>query len=138
MPSRHLFEYAVLQVVPRVDRDERINVGVMLWCAGADFLDTMCEVDAGKLRAIDPGADTGAIQGHLTALQAECRGDPGSGPIGALPNRERFLMLAAPRSTVIQPSPIHTGLCGDPAETLTALFGRLVATPELSHVRADD
>lgn len=138
MPSRHTFEYAVLQVVPRVDRDERINVGVMLWCASADFLDAKCEVDSAKLHSIDPGADASAIREHVAALQAECRGEPGSGPIGALPKRERFLMLAAPRSTVIQPAPIHTGLCGDPAETLAALFGRLVATPELSHVRADD
>ena len=138
MPSRHTFEYAVLQVVPRVDRDERINVGVMLWCAASEFLDALCELDEDKLRSIDPGADVAAIRDHLAALHAECRGEPGTGTIGALPKRERFLMLAAPRSTVIQPAPVHTGLCDDPAATLAALFARLVATPEPLHDRVDN
>ncbi len=137
MPSRHSFEYALLQVVPRVDRDERINVGVMLWCSDVDYLDALWELDVAKLRAIAPGADARVIAEHLAALEAECRGEPGTGTIGKLPKRERFLMLAAPRSTVIQPAPVHTGLCDDPEVTLSSLFGRLVATPEPHHDRDD-
>lgn len=138
MPARHPFEYALLQIVPRVDRGERINAGVMLWCSATAFLDARCELDVAKLRAIDPGADADAIRGHLAAMCAECRGEPGTGPIGTLPKRERFLMLAAPRSTVIQPAPVHTGLCEDPEAMLGALFVRLVVTPEPSHDHADD
>ena len=113
-----------------MDRGERINAGVMLWCSETGFLNARCELDAAKLRAIDPGADADAIRGHLAAIEAECRGEPGTGPIGALPKRQRFLMLAAPRSTVIQPAPVHTGLCEDPEAMLGVLFGRLVVTPE--------
>jgi hypothetical protein len=120
------FDYAIVRVVPRVDREEFVNAGVILFCLGRDFLAARVELDAGRVRALAPDADLAAIEEHLLAIPRVCAGGPGSGPIGALSRRERFHWLVSPRSTVVQVSPVHAGLCDDPATELQHLFERMV------------
>jgi hypothetical protein len=112
--------------VPRVDRGEQVNVGVILSCADTDFLDARIEVDEDVLRAIDPDVDLAAVRANLEVIPAVCRGGPDSGPIGMLPSRNRFRWLVAPRSTIIQPSAVHTGRTADPAACLEHLMDRVV------------
>jgi len=126
VPVEHTYDYAVVRVVPRVDRGEQVNVGVILSCADADFLDAKVEVDEAVLRAIDPEIDLAAVRANLEVIPAVCRGGPEAGPIGLLAPRNRFRWLVAPRSTIIQPSPVHTGRTGDPAACLEHLMDRLV------------
>lgn len=126
MPDCHAYDYAVIRVVPQVDREEFINVGVLLSCPDRDFLDTRIDVDPARLAAFAPALDEESVRRHLASLEAVCRGGPEAGPIGALPPRQRFHWLVAPRSTVIQTSPAHTGLCQDPAATLERLLQRYV------------
>ena len=118
-----LFEYAVLQAVPRVERGECVNVGVVLYSQDLDFLDGLVTVDEARLRALDTGVDVDAVR---DALEAVCRACRGEGPAGATPLRQRFGWLTAPRSTVVRPGPIHTGKTEDPAAELVRLHAALV------------
>jgi hypothetical protein len=127
------FSYVILRAVPSVERGERINVGVVVFCRQRRFLGVRWEVDAARLAALEPrtggipGASAGVeIDGHLRALARVAEGEPGAGPVAALDQSDRFGWLAAPSSTIVQPSEIHTGLCEDPLQTLDGLFARLV------------
>lgn len=120
------FQYALLRVVPRVERGESFNAGVVLFARTVKFLEARVRLDRERLRAIAPDADAEAIERHLEARARIAAGDPEGGPIAQLDQSERFNWLVAPSSTVIQPSEVHTGLCGDPAATLERLFERLV------------
>ena len=122
----HPFEYAVLRVVPRVERGEYMNAGVVLYCQEARFLDALVHLDSERLRAFAPGLDHHAVMKHLEAAKKVCAGGPEAGEIGALPMGQRFGWLAAPRSTVVQPSPVHTGLTKDPKEALEHLMRKMV------------
>ena len=122
------FDYTIIQVVPRVDRDERINAGVILFCPAAAFLGCRIGLDERRLRALAPDADVAAVNAQLEAVRAVCAGDPGAGPIARLSPSERFHWLSTPRSTVVQPSAPHAGLCDDPTAALERLFAASVAT----------
>lgn len=123
------FEYALLRVVPRVERGEFINAGVVLHCREARFLDALVYLDPERLRALDPTLDPEAVAAHLEAARKICAGGPEAGAIGLLPISQRFGWLAAPRSTVVQPSPIHTGFSHDPKEALEHLLKVMVHPP---------
>ena len=120
------FSYALLQVVPRVERGERFNAGVVLYCRRAQFLEARVQLDERKLAALDPDADAEELARHLEALAAVAAGT-GDHAVARLEQSERFHWLAAPSSTSVQPSPVHTGLTDDPASTLDRLFSSLVA-----------
>ena len=126
MPADYHYDYSIIRVVPRVDRGERINVGVILSCAEAGFLDARIEVDEALIRAIDPAVDMDAVRTNLAVIPMVCKGGAEAGPIGALPSRGRFRWLVAPRSTIIQPSEVHTGRTRDPAACLERLMERVV------------
>jgi hypothetical protein len=126
------FSYAILRVVPSVERGERLNVGVVLFCRQRRFLRAMAVLDEARLRALAPEVPVREVRGHLGALVRVAEGDPGAGPIATLDQSDRFGWLAAPSSTIVQPSEVHTGLCEDPAATLRSLFARLVGTAPVS------
>jgi len=126
MPARVSFEYAVLRVVPRVEREEFINAGVVVFCKESDFLAARAHLDEGRLCALWPELDLQLVQRHLEAFPKICAGDPDAGPIARLSRRQRFHWLVAPRSTVIQVSPVHAGLCASPELALDSLFRELV------------
>ena len=128
MPSP--FEYALLRVVPRVERGEFVNAGVVLYCQEKRFLEAAVHLDPERLRALDPRLDLAAVRAHLEAAPRVCAGGPGAGPIGLLPPVQRFGWLVAPRSTIVQPSPVHTGLAEDPREALDHLLETMVRPPE--------
>ena len=123
------FSYAVFRVVPRVDRGERINAGVVVFCRPLDYLAARTELDEARLAALAPDLDPALVRPHLEAIERIAAGDPEAGPIAALDTTARFHWLVAPSSTIIQPSAVHTGLCSDPATELDKLFERLVAAP---------
>ena len=125
-PRRNAFSYAILRVVPSVERGERINAGVVLFCRQRGFLDARVALDERRLAALAPELDAGVVRAHLDGLVRVAEGDRAAGPIAALPQSERFGWLVAPSSTVVQPSEVHTGLCEDPARTLDELFDELV------------
>ena len=129
-PQRDPFSYSILRVVPRVERGERFNAGVVLFCRQRDFLQAKVGLDLARLDALAPGASAEELGRHLESLARIARGDAGAGPIAALPASERFGWLVAPSSTMIQPSDVHTGLCEDPAATLEQLFEELVEPPQ--------
>lgn len=129
MPGRSAFQYAILRVVPSVERGERVNVGVALLCPERKFLGVRVALEPARLSALAPGIDVDAVREALEALVAVADGDPSAGPLARLSPSERFGWLAAPSSTILQPSAIHTGLCEDPARTLEHLFATLVLTP---------
>jgi hypothetical protein len=120
------YEYALLRVVPRVDRGESINAGVVLYCQGLDFLGARIALDEHRLRALDPAVDAGAVRAALGAVVAVCEGAPSAGPAGTGPPGTRFRWLTAPRSTIVQPGPVHGGLTDDPAALLEHLVDSLV------------
>ena len=120
------FAYAIVRVVPRVERGERFNVGVVLYCRQRDFLGALVALDEVWLAALAPSVSASEVRSHLDALVRVAAGDPQAGPIAALPQSERFGWLVAPSSTIIQPSEVHAGLGGDPAQTLERLFAKLV------------
>lgn len=126
MPAECTYDYAIVRVVPRVDRGERVNVGVILSCPDTDYLDARIEVDEALIRAIDAEVDMEAVRSNLAVIPVVCKGGPEAGPIGALPARSRFRWLVAPRSTIIQPSEVHTGRTADPAACLERLMDRVV------------
>ncbi len=128
MPSRSAFQYAVVRVVPRVERGERINVGVIVFSRPLGYLAGRTHVDDARVAALWPDLDPESIRPHLAALERIAAGDPDAGPIARMDLTERFHWLVAPSSTIIQPSEVHTGLCGDPARTLDELFRDLVLT----------
>jgi hypothetical protein len=121
------FSYAILRVVPSVERGERVNVGVLLFCRQRGFLGARFALDGARWEALAPGIAVRDVRAHLEALARVAEGAPGAGPIAQLPQSERFGWLAAPSSTIVQASEVHTGLCQDPALTLSELFARLVA-----------
>jgi len=125
----HAYDYAIIRVVPRVERGEMINVGVVLSCPAVDFLDAGVEVDEARLRALDESLDIDAIREHLSSIPVICRGGADAGPIGSLPQRNRFHWLVSPRSTMIQMSPVHTGRTPDPAAALQRLMDTMVRRP---------
>ncbi|MBF9143696.1 DUF3037 domain-containing protein [Hymenobacter properus] len=126
MPAMHLFEYAVLRVVPRVEREEFLNVGVILYCKDQRFLQVQCAVPEARLRAFAPDLDLEEVAARLHAFERICEGRTSGGTIGQLPIAERFRWLTATRSTVVQCSPVHPGRCAEAAETLERLLAQLV------------
>ena len=124
--ARSPFSYAILRVVPRIERGERFNAGVVVFCRQLGFLGAKVELDAQRLAALAPAASADEVLAHLEALVNVAAGEPGAGAIAELPPSERFGWLVAPSSTIIQPSEVHTGLTDDPIATLEALFRELV------------
>ncbi|WP_153397706.1 DUF3037 domain-containing protein [Ornithinicoccus halotolerans] len=122
------YQYVVLRLVPRVEREEFLNVGVVLHCQQADYLAARCELDAERARALHPDVDVEAVQHALDRVGEVARGE-GAGPARGSRPGQRFGWLSAPRSTVVQPGPVHSGLTGDPAATLAHLLDRLVRRP---------
>lgn len=129
MRKRYPFDYAVVRVVPRVDRGELLNAGVIVFSSTAAFLGARIELDRARLEALAPGIDLGLVEGHLDVIPKVCAGGAEAGPIGALPQRARFHWLVAPRSTIIQTSPVHSGVHHDLEAALEGLFERLVRRP---------
>jgi hypothetical protein len=123
------YDYSIIRIVPRVDRGEQINVGVILSVTDSEFLEAAIELDETLLRSLDPAVDVAAVRAQLDLIEAICRGGPDAGPIGALPARGRFRWLVSPRSTMVQPSPVHTGRTSDPAACLERLMDRVVRRP---------
>ena len=126
------FEYAVVRVMPRVDREEFVNAGVILFCLDRGYLAARVHVDERRIRALWPAADLDLIRRHLEAIPKICAGADDAGPIARLSTRERFHWLVSPRSTVIQVSPVHAGLCEFPESALDRLFEHFVAEPAAS------
>lgn len=124
------FSYALIRVLPRVERGESLNVGIVLYCPALSFLGARAVLDPTRLSAFSADVEAEVVKLHLRALLAIAAGDPSGGPIAELPPSERFHWLSAPRSTLIQPAPIHSGVTTDPAGTLNALFRDLVATDD--------
>ena len=126
MPAREDFQYAIVRVVPRVERGEALNAGVVLYCRRLKFLAARTELDEAALRALAPDCDGQGVRTQLATIERVAAGDPAGGPIAALAPSERFHWLTAPASTIVQPSPVHTGLTDDPAAELDRLFEQLV------------
>ncbi len=129
MSERHSFNYAVVRVVPHIEREEFMNVGVILSCHARGFLDAAFEVDEKRLAAFAPGLDASELQAHLQAIRLICEGGDKGGSIGRLPRRARFDWLVAPRSTIVQTSAVHAGLCFDPQQALADLLRKMVSAP---------
>ena len=123
LAGRAVFDYAVLRAVPRVERGECVNVGVVLFCKERDFLQAQVHLDAARLRALDPGVDVEGVRGAVEALRRTCAGD---GPAGETSLGQRFRWLTAPRSTVLQAGAVHSGLTTDPTTELDRLVTALV------------
>ena len=121
-----LFEYALLRVVPRVERGEFINAGIVLYCQDARFLGARVHLDPERLRALDPNLAPETVRAHLEVARLVCEGGPEAGAVGLLPPGQRFGWLVAPRSTVVQPSPVHTGFAEDPEEAIERLVQVMV------------
>jgi hypothetical protein len=115
------FDYAVIRVVPRVEREEFINAGVIVFCLEKRYLAARIHLDEARLKALWPDADVELVREHLAAIERVCEGDAAAGPIAKLSQRERFHWLISPRSTIIQPSPVHTGICDDTGDLLERL-----------------
>ena len=126
MRDHYPYDYAVFRVVPRVEREEFVNVGVIVSCPARGFLEARIELNEQRLAAMDSTLDLESIRAHLLTIPAICAGGAQAGPIGQLSQRERFHWLVAPRSTIIQSSPVHTGYCKDPAEVLERLLNTMV------------
>ncbi len=126
MAAEYTYDYAIVRVVPRVERGERINAGVILSCPDLEFLEARMELDEARLLMLDPTVDLELMRRNLALIPAVCRGGEEAGPIGALPQRGRFRWLVSPRSTMIQPSPVHTGRTHDPAAALENLVETMV------------
>jgi len=137
VPAPHAYDYAMIRVVPRVEREEFMNVGVIVSCPALKFLDVRIEIDEARLTALDPALDIDSLRTHLASIPLICRGGEAAGPIGRLSQRERFRWLTAPRSTVIQCSAVHTGRCVAPDEVLARLTQTMVRTRQV-HLAGTD
>ena len=126
MHAPEVYDYAIVRVVPRVEREEFINAGVILSCQRSGFLQASIALDEARLLAMDPHADIDTVRRHLAAIVAISAGEEGCGPIARLPYRQRFHWLTAKRSGIIQTSPVHTGRCTDAAAALEHIMGRMV------------
>ncbi|NLF23383.1 MAG: DUF3037 domain-containing protein [Lentisphaerae bacterium] len=126
MRAHDSYDYAVIRVVPRVERGEFMNVGVIVSCEKTGYLKAAVELDEARLRALDPRVDLATLRRHLEAMQRICAGGPGAGPIGLLPQRARFHWLTARRSAIIQTSTVHMGRCGDMDAIVEHLMDRMV------------
>lgn len=129
MPDHSSYDYAIVRVVPRVDREEFVNVGAIVSCPSRDFLEARIELDEKRLTALDSTVDLPTVRRHLASIPTICAGGPDAGPIGKLTPRERFHWLVAPRSTMIQTSRVHSGRCTDPAALLEHLLDAMVRPP---------
>jgi hypothetical protein len=123
------FSYAIVRVVPRVERGERINAGVIVFCRPRGYLAARTRLDERRLAALAPDLDPETVRGHLAAIERIAAGDANAGPIARLEVTQRFHWLVAPSSTIIQPSEVHTGICANPDEQLERLFRELVDAP---------
>lgn len=126
MHDRYMYDYAIIRVMPRVEREEFVNVGVIVSCPTRGFLEARIELDEQRLRVLDATLDIATVRDHLVAIPIICAGGEPAGPIGRLSQRERFHWLVAPRSTIIQISPVHTGYCKNPAAVLEHLLDTMV------------
>ncbi len=126
MQEKHLYEYAVIRIVPQVEREEFLNTGVILYCARKKFLQVMYELNESKISAFCPKLDIPEIKEYLCAFERICNGGADAGPIGKLTIAERFRWLSATRSTVVQTSKTHTGFCEDPQTMLNRLYEQMV------------
>jgi hypothetical protein len=126
MQDNHLFEYAVIRVVPKVEREEFINIGVILYCSGQKFLQCILELNEKKLEALCCDTDIDELRSHMESFEKICKGGNDAGPIGKLSIAERFRWLTATRSTILQTSKVHPGLCQDALEMLQRLHKQLV------------
>jgi hypothetical protein len=133
MPALASFDYAVVRVVPRVERGEFVNAGVILFCRTRRFLHARVALDERRLRLLSPDTDSGEVWRHLEVIPLICAGGAQAGPIGQLDQAGRFHWLVAPRSTMIQTSPVHSGMGADPAATLDRLFHAMVEVPTPAH-----
>ncbi|HKR66928.1 MAG TPA: DUF3037 domain-containing protein [Thermoanaerobaculia bacterium] len=129
MRERFAFDYAVVRVVPRVDRGEFVNAGVILFSSTRGFLESRIELDRERLKTLAPSVDLAVVESYLESIPKICAGGGEAGSIGALPQRARFHWLVAPRSTIIQTSDVHSGVHEDPKAALDALFEKLVRLP---------
>jgi hypothetical protein len=120
------YDYAVIRVVPRVERQEFVNAGVILWCQEQDTLEARVELDVTRLQTLDAAVDVDAVRRHLASIAIICAGGGDAGPIGKLSKRERFDWLVAPRSTIIQTSAVHSGRCVDAGATMERLLNTMV------------
>jgi Protein of unknown function (DUF3037) len=126
MPATSSYDYAIVRIVPLVERGECINIGVIVFCRTQRFLDMLIHFDQHRLNAFAPGLDFSLVQQEIEHLLQVCRGGHASGPIGELSQAERFHWIVSPRSTIIQTSPVHCGICSDPRRTLENLLEKLV------------
>lgn len=126
MPARHSFDYAIIRVTPRLERGESINAGVVVFCRTKRFLAAPTHCDPARIKMLDPSCDVTSVAEHLAVFSGVARGDSAFGPIALLPLAERFHWLVAPRSTIIATTPVHCGVCDDPAEILESLVRKLV------------
>jgi len=126
----YTYDYAIVRIVPRVERGEQINVGIILSCPDVNFLEARIELDEARLLALDPKVDLDLMRANLATIPVVCRGGAEAGPIGELPQRGRFRWLVSPRSTMIQTSPVHTGRTSDPAASLEHLVEKVVRRPQ--------
>ena len=126
MLDQFAYDYAIIRVVPKVEREEFINAGAIVSCPGLSYLEACIKLNEKKLLALDPTLDMGMITKHLATIPRICHGGDDAGPIGQLKQRQRFQWLVAPRSTIIQTSPVHTGRCTDPNAALERLIRAMV------------
>ncbi len=135
MPAPCTYDYAIVRVVPRVERGEFVNAGVIVWCAGASFLQCRIELDEVRVRALDPAADLAALHAALAGIPLVCAGGAAAGALGRLSPRERFDWLVAPRSSSVQTSAVHSGRCTDPDAALEHLLATMVRLPAAAKTR---
>ena len=128
------YDYAIIRVVPKVEREEFVNVGVIVSCPDKEFLAARIEPDEQRLLALDPTIDVTSIRAHLATIPIFCAGGEQAGPIGRLSQRDLFHWLVAPRSTIIQTSPVHTGRCADPTAVLEHLLQTMVRSSPSTHL----
>lgn len=126
MPGNHLFEYAIIRIVPKVEREEFLNIGVVLYCKKLDFLETKFVLNEERLRSFCEDLDIAELKNYLSSFEQICKGSKEGGPIGELDMASRFRWLTATRSTILQTSKVHPGLCEDAGEALARLFTQLV------------
>jgi len=128
VPAPGSFSYAIVRVVPHVEREEFVNAGVIVFCDPHDYLQARIELDEARLLALAPGVDLEVVRRHLEAIPRICQGGPEAGPIGAMTIRERWQWLIAPRSTILQTSAAHAGMCETPQDELERLLAKVVRT----------